>query len=167
VTLAPTAGSSPPVGDQANVGNPFVLREMREVQSAADTLALEAITSEIRRPQDIVLAFEALKHRAEAVYLASEGLVDANRLRITRGCRLRGRNRSWWKPEVSCRMGRASRSSFGAPVTMSTRFCAERSQAIPVEQPTKFDLIINLTAAKLLGLEIPPTLLARADEVIE
>ena len=55
---------------------------MREVQTAAATLAIEVILSEIRRQQDIMPAFEAFKHRADAVHLASEGLVDANRLRI-------------------------------------------------------------------------------------
>src|SRR5262249_23452772 len=70
------------VAFMGNIDLPFVLLEMREVQAAARTLGLEAETFEIRQAQDIGPAFDALKHRVEGLYLASEALQDANRLRI-------------------------------------------------------------------------------------
>src|SRR5262249_33942436 len=161
------------VAFMGNIDNPFVLRELREFQAAAGTLALEAITSEIRQPQDIVPAFDALRHRADAIYLASEGLVDANRFRINilaLGARL---PTTWSQQELVEAGGLMSYGpSFLDQFRRGGDFVDKilrgtKPADIPVEQPTKFELVINLIVAKAIGLEIPPSILARADEVIE
>jgi putative ABC transport system substrate-binding protein len=66
----------------ANVGNPFSVLELSEAQAAARTLGLEVDTLGIRQAEDIAPAFEALKGRAEALYVCTDGLVNANRIRI-------------------------------------------------------------------------------------
>jgi ABC-type uncharacterized transport system substrate-binding protein len=157
----------------ANVGNPGSVLEMGEAQATARTLGLEVTTSEIRRAEDIAPAFEALKDRADALYLCPDPLMNANRTRINIlavGARLPTMHGVREYVEAGGLM------SYGANISNQFRRVADfvdkilrgaKPADIPVEQPTKFDLIINLTAAKALGLDIPPTLLARADEVIE
>ena len=157
----------------ANVSNPAVVLDMGDVQAAARTLGLEVTTLEIRRAQDIVPAFEALNGRAEALYVSSDALVNANRIRINIlavGARLPTMHGSGDYVEAGGLM------SYGVNFPDQFRRTADyvdkilrgaKPAGIPVEQPTKFDLLINLTTAKALGLEIPATVLARADEVIE
>ena len=157
----------------ANVGNPAVVLELRQVQAVARTLGLEVTTLEIRRAEDITPAFEALKSRADALYIVPDPLADTHRVRINTlalGTRL---------PTISGvreQVEAGGLMSYGANFPDLFRRAADlvdkilrgaKPADIPVEQPTKFDLIINITTAKALGLEIPPTLLARADEVIE
>jgi putative tryptophan/tyrosine transport system substrate-binding protein len=147
----------------ANVGNPASVLEMGEAQATARTLGLEVTTSEIRRAEDIAPAFEALKDRADALYLCPDPLMNANRTRINIlavGARLPTMHGVREYVEAGGLM------SYGANISNQFRRVADfvdkilrgaKPADIPVEQPTKFDLIINLTAAKAsVSISRPP-----------
>jgi putative ABC transport system substrate-binding protein len=146
---------------------------MGEVQAAARTLGLDVAPLEIRRAEDIAPAFEALRPPPDALYVVGDALVNANRTRIITfalGARLPMIFYSRDFVQVGALM------SYGPRYAASFRRAAEfvdkilrgtKPEDIPVEQPTEFDLVINLKTAKALGLTIPETLLATADELIE
>jgi putative tryptophan/tyrosine transport system substrate-binding protein len=157
----------------ANVGNPVVILEIDQIQASARTIALEVIPLEIRRGEDIVPAFEALKDRAEALYIVIDPLTNTHRVRINT-LALAERLPTMYAIREGVEAG--GLMSYGPNIPDLFRRAADyvdkilrgtKPGEIPVEQPTKFDLVINLTTAKALGLTVPPTLLARADEVIE
>jgi putative tryptophan/tyrosine transport system substrate-binding protein len=157
----------------ANVGGPAVVLDMREVQATARTLGLEVITSEIQRGEDIVPAFEALNGRADALYVCIDPLVNTHRIRINTLALAARLPTSHYNREA---VETGGLMSYGANYVDLFRRAADlvdkilrgaKPADIPVEQPRKFDLVINLTTAKALGLDVPPALLARADEVIE
>ena len=157
----------------ANVGNSFAVLEVREVQAAARTLGLEDAIFEIRRAEDIVPAVKALKGRAEALYVGNDPLVFTNRVRINTlalGARL---PTMYGVPEFVKAGGLMSYGSNllnqfrRAAVLVDKILKGAKPADLPVEQPTKFQFVINLKTAKALGLTVPSQLLARADEVIE
>jgi ABC-type uncharacterized transport system substrate-binding protein len=157
----------------ANAGYPASVLEMAEVQATARTLGLEVATLEIRRAEDIAPAFDALKGRADALYVCGDPLVTTNRVRINT---LALAARLPMMHGIREYVEAGGLMSYGPNFPDLWRRAADlvdkilrgtKPGDIPVEQPTKFDLVINLTTAKALGLEVPATLLARADEVIE
>ena len=157
----------------AHVGNPGAVLELAEVQAAARALGLEVATLEIRRAEDIAPAFEAFNGRVDALYIETDALIFTHRIRINT---LALAARLPTMHSVRAYVEAGGLMSYGPNYTDLFRRAGElvdkilrgaKPADIPVEQPTKFDLVINLTTAKALGLEVPPTLLARADEVIE
>ena len=147
--------------------------ETAEVQAAARKVGLDVDVLEIRHAKDIVPAFEALKSGAQALYVCPDALVNANHARINTlalGARL---------PTIHPfreYLGAGGFMSYGVNNADMFRRAGDfvdkilkgtKPADLPVEQPTKFELVINLTTAKALGLKIPESFLLRADEVIE
>jgi ABC-type uncharacterized transport system substrate-binding protein len=156
-----------------NVSNPLSVLEMAEVQAAAGKFGLEVAEFGIRRAEDIGPAFEALKDRTDALYVVADPLVNTNRGRI-HTLAMGERQPAIYNAREHVEAG--GLLSYGPNFRDLYRRAAEivdrilrgaKPGDIPVEQPTKFEFVINLQTAKALGLDVPHSLLARADEVIE
>ena len=157
----------------ANARSANAVLEMGEAQAAARSLGLGVILSQIGVADDIAPAVEALNGRADAVYTCSDPLLTTNRIRVnTLALAARLPTMHGFREYVQA----GGLTSYGPNFPDLFRRAADfvdkilrgvKPADLPVEQPTKFDLVINLITAKALGLTIPPSLLARADEVIE
>lgn len=152
---------------------PQAALEAGAVQAVARTLGLNAMSLEIRRAEDVASAFEALKTRADALYVVVSSLINANAARITT-LALGARMPTIFVAREYVQLG--ALMSYGPNFPDLFRRAGEivdkilrgaKPADIPVEQPTKFELVFNLKTAKVLGLTIPPNLLSIADEVIE
>jgi putative ABC transport system substrate-binding protein len=156
-----------------NIASPIAVLETEQLQAAVRAVGLEILPFKIRRAEDIALAFEGLEGRADALYVISEPLMGSNRVRINTlalGARLPTLHGLREYVEAGGLM------SYGPNLLDQFRRAADVVDKIlrganpgdmPIEQPTRFDLVINLTTAKTLRLEVPAKLLTLADEVIE
>jgi putative ABC transport system substrate-binding protein len=157
----------------ANVAYPAAKQELAEVQAAARALGIKVVALEISGEPEIAPAFQGLNGRAEALYVASEALVDARRDSINE-LALAARLPTIWG--VSGGVETGGLMSYGPSFPALFRRAADyvdqilrgaKPADLPVEQPTKFELVINLKTAKSLGLVIPESVLALADQLIE
>jgi putative ABC transport system substrate-binding protein len=170
--LAETFSTSGHIGVLYSPAEPATTLEMEQTQKAAQTLGITLVPVIARHPDEFEQAFvTASRERANAVVAFTHGLVELNRERlIDVAARHRLPTMYGWRDFVAA----GGLMSYGPDVQALVRKAAsyvdriikgERTGDLPVEQPTTLELVINLKTAKALGLAIPPTLLARADEV--
>jgi putative tryptophan/tyrosine transport system substrate-binding protein len=155
------------------VGNSGSALERSKVEAAARSLGVEVVILEMRNVDDIVPAFAALKDRAEALYVLSNPLANTNRAHInTLAQTERLPTMHGFREYVEA----GGLMSYGPNTADLFRRAGDyvdkilkgaKPSDLPIEQPTKFELVINLKAAKALGLTVPSTMLTRADDVIE
>jgi putative ABC transport system substrate-binding protein len=157
----------------ANAAYSGGMLEVSQIRAAARTLGIDIIPLEFRRAEDIARAFDAIKGRAEVLYVVGDPLANTQRMRINTFA-LADRLPTMYVQREFVETG--GLMSYGPNYPDLNRRAADyvdkilrgtKPADLPVEQPIKFDLVINLTTAKALGLTIPESLLARADEVIE
>ena len=156
-----------------NPESPNAALELPEAETSARARGLDVAVLEIRRADDVVTVFGSLKNRSDALYVITDPLVSTYRIRINTlalGVRL---PTIYGFRELTESGGLMSYGPYFPALYRRTAEFVDKilrgtkPADIPVEQPTKFELVINLTTAKALGLEVPPMLLARADAVIE
>jgi putative tryptophan/tyrosine transport system substrate-binding protein len=156
-----------------NVANSTASLEANEVEAAAHRLGIDVTTLKIKQAQDIGPAFETLKGAAQALFVVGEPLTYTHRAQINT---LAQQARLPTMYAVREFVAAGGLMSYGPNFPDLFRRTAElvdkilrgtKPSDIPVEQPTKFDFAINLTTAKAIGVTVPPTLIAIADEVIE
>jgi putative ABC transport system substrate-binding protein len=156
-----------------NVGVADSAFELREVLKAAETLGLEATPAEIKVAADIAPALETIKTEQQALFVVGDPLTLTNRTQIISWARAQRlpamySNRAFVAAGGLMSYGPDFFSLFRRAAELSDKILRGAKPAdIPVEQPTKFELVINLRAAKAIALTIPEAFLLRADEVIE
>jgi putative tryptophan/tyrosine transport system substrate-binding protein len=156
-----------------NLNYAAAVRETGEVENAARDVQVETVRGEVRRVEDIAPAIEGLKGRAEGLYVCTDSFFNSNRGLINSTALTAG---------LPTMHGIRATAEGGGMMSYSANFpalfrrAAEKVDKIlrgaapgdlPVEQPTQFDLMVNLKTAAALGLTLPPTLIGLANEVVE
>ncbi len=156
-----------------NAENPAAVLESREASAAARSLGLDVVTAQVRGAEDIAPAFESFREAVQALYICSDYFMFTHRMRINTFAHVARLATIYGERE---QVEAGGLMSYGPNFADMFRRAAEyvdkilrgaKPSDLPVEQPTKFDLVVNLITAKAIGLTVPEIFLVRANEVIE